>query len=79
MYRDGTLIEKNDLAENFAYFFDKKIQDLLLDTNINQGVYNGTQKVQTVESMFMDPTSVKEILRSLLWQNSSLTWKPEKD
>ena len=53
MYRDGTLIEKNDLAENFAYFFDKKIQDLLLDTNINQGVYNGTQKVQTVESMYV--------------------------
>ena len=70
MYRDGTLIEKNDLSENFAYFFDKNIQDLLLDTNINQSVYNGTQKVQTVESMFMDPTSVKEILRSLKIKNT---------
>ena len=70
MYLNGMQIEKDVLAEKFAFFFDKKIEDLLGDVVINENVYNGTQKVRPENKMFMDPMPLKEVLSSLKIKNS---------
>ena len=38
--------------ENFASFFDSKINNLLDEVEISNDVYNGTQKVQPETKMF---------------------------
>ena len=58
------------MAEKFACFSEKKIRDLLEEVIINEDNYNGTQKVQPENKMFMDPVSVKEELSSLKIKSS---------
>ena len=44
MYREGNEIVEDEVAENFAEFFENKISNLLADIVIDPGVYNGTRK-----------------------------------
>ena len=45
MNLNGTPIINEDLAEQFASMFEKKIEELASATSIDDNVYNGTKKI----------------------------------
>ena len=45
MNSNGTHIPNEDLAEEFAKMFEKKITDITRTTTIDNEVYNGTNKI----------------------------------
>ena len=51
MKHNGTIIPNENLAEEFASMFEKKIQDLISDTAIDNTVYNGVRKVTVADKV----------------------------
>ena len=70
MYERGTKIDKDELAEKFASFFDAKIKVLQETVAIKDDVYNGTQKITEENKMFMDIFSIREVLQTLKIKNT---------
>ena len=61
-YKSGVAIGKDKLPDEIASFFKEKISTLENSVELNDSVYNGTQKVPSVTKMFMTWH---------LWQNAS--------
>ena len=63
-------VKKSDRSDVFASFFDKKIRDIIDTVSVNEGVYNGTRKVNSENKFFMSREDVLECMLSLKCKNS---------
>jgi hypothetical protein len=62
LLKDNTEIPSKDVPDEFAKFFDTKVKNIILSVNIKEEVYNGTRKVNTENTMFMDKNSIRSIM-----------------
>ena len=70
MNLDGTPTPNEDLAEEFAKMFEKKINDTLSTTGVDDNVYNGTRKINEHNKNFMTSSNVRSAILSLKLKNS---------
>ena len=66
----GVPISNEVLAEEFANMFEKKIEDIVQSTKINNEVYNGTRKIFVDNKNFMSIENIKNAILSLKHKNS---------
>ena len=59
MHHNNTQIATEDLAEQFACMFEKKINDITSTTTINDSVYNGTRKINEENKNFMSVPNIR--------------------
>ncbi len=52
------LIAGDELADRFAWYFDKKIGTLISKANLEDRVYISQQKVNSANKLFMDTESI---------------------
>ena len=70
LFEEGAEIHTDQVAERFANFFDTKIKNIINSTEVDDGVYNGSNKAKSEVKFFMDPLSVKECMQSLKVKNT---------
>ena len=59
MKHNGTFVSNENLAEEFATMFEKKIQDIVAETTIDNSVYNGVRKVTVEDKNFMTGFNIR--------------------
>ena len=69
LYENGIEIRNKNLADHFAGFFDNKIQQILSETSIDHGNFNGYRKLHCDSVFFMDKNLVRECMESLVTKN----------
>ena len=69
MMCDGLQIDSDNLSDAFAQFFDSKVKSINETCRVNDNVYNGSQKVNGLESNFMTTRNVREALKSIKIKN----------
>ena len=62
-------IPSRDLPDSFAEFFSTKVQNIANECVINQNVYNGTQKINSLPENFMTQEYVYSAIKSLKIKN----------
>ena len=70
MNQNGTPIDNDELAEQFAAMFEKKTTDIVSETEINDNVYNGTRKLNEQDKNFMTDVNIINAIKSLKLKNS---------
>ena len=65
LYKGGEEIKGKNACNEFAKFFDNKVKNIAETTMVDKNIYNGVQKVQANNKMFMDELAVKECVLSL--------------
>ena len=70
LYKGGEEIEGKNACNEFAKFFDDKVKNIVETAMVDENIYNGVQKVQANNKMFMDEQSVRECILSLKIKNS---------
>ena len=60
------------LPDQFAAFFNSKIDHIANMLSVKDGVYNGIRKIYQENKMFMDKVSIKECMLSLKIKNSEV-------
>jgi hypothetical protein len=63
LLKEGADIDTDQVAERFANFFDTKIKNTINSTEVDDEVYNGSNKAKSEAKFFMDPLSVKECIQ----------------
>ena len=58
MFKDGILLDNENLQEEFSNFFNTQIQNLVSTTQIDEEVFNGSAKVQSREINFMTEINI---------------------
>ena len=68
----GVEVEKDEISECFAEYFDNKIQNLLTRVNMDPLVYNGTRKIQSdvINANFMTSFNIRKAVLSLKMKNA---------
>ena len=79
MILNGTHIQNEDLAEEFAKMFEKKINDITQTTSINNEVFNGSTKVNVQDKNFMSTLNIRNAILSLKTKNSEGYYKVGKN
>ena len=69
MSDNGISIDPSGLSDAFAEFFDKKVKSIVETCRVNDNVYNGTRKVDGLESNFMTTKHVHDALNSIKIKN----------
>ena len=69
MSDNGISIDPSGLSDAFAEFFDKKVKSIVETCRVNDTVYNGTRKVDGLESNFMATKHVHDALNSIKIKN----------
>ena len=69
MSDNGISIDPSGLIDAFAEFFDKKVKLIVETCRVNDNVYNGTRKVDGLESNFMTTRHVHDALNSIKIKN----------
>ena len=69
MFVQNVPITAGLLPDTFANFFDKKIQDIVGNTAVDDAVYNGRKIVTASNQMFMDRNSIRECVSTLKLKN----------
>ena len=69
MSHNGIIIPDDELQDALADFFENKIETLVRTARIDQGVYNGYQKMQVDDQDFMTPVNVLIAMKSLKIKN----------
>ena len=69
MSDNGISIDPSGLSDAFAEFFDKKVKSIVETCRVNDNVYNGTRKVDGLESNFMTTRHVHDALNSIKIKN----------
>ena len=62
MNLNSIAIANEDLAEQFANMFEKKINDIASTTSINDTVYNGSRKITEEDKNFMSTNNIRNDL-----------------
>ena len=70
MNLNSVTIANEDLAEQFANMFEKKINDIASTTSINDTVYNGSRKITEEDKNFMSTNNIRNAILSLKLKNS---------
>ena len=63
-------LEDNDQPDQFASYFDEKIKAIINTPCIDDSVYNGRKKVESLYKIFMDQESIRDCVLSLQVKNS---------
>ena len=63
-------ISSHELSNGFANFFEKKVNDIVIHTKVNQNVYNGTQTIQAQCGMFMTRDNNRECVSEIKVKNT---------
>ena len=69
MYRNGILIEPQNLPDEFASFFKDKVQNVVNNLVIDDNVYNGTRKINAENEDFMTENDVLIVMENLKTKN----------
>jgi hypothetical protein len=70
MFKSNEIINGDNLAEEFASYFNTKVLNISSETLPSDTVYNGKRKVVTEELNFMTELDIKECILSLKIKNS---------
>ena len=62
-------IINNDLPKAFAEFFESKITQIVVNTEISNNVYNGTKKVDHPNTFFMTDSDTLECFNNIKIKN----------
>ena len=66
----GINIEESNRSNAFAEFFDEKVKKTVLSCKVDNNVYNGQQKVNCVNDIFMTLENVFKAMKSIKIKNS---------
>ena len=55
--------------EAFAKFFKEKVQNITKNTTVDEQVFNGTEKLNAADELFMTELNVREVLSKLKIKN----------
>ena len=55
----GNTIKEGQLSESFANYFDQKVKKIVETCRIDENVYNGRKKIETINDNFMSVEKVK--------------------
>ena len=69
MYRNNYPIDANNLPDEFASFFNDKVQNIVNDQQINDAVYNGKLKINPINCNFMQESDVLIAMNTLKNKN----------
>ena len=69
MYLNGQLISEQEIPDAFASFFYEKIKNIVTLTEIDQTVYNGTNKLHAANENFMSEMELIAAINSLAFKN----------
>ena len=64
------IVGKLERAECFAEFFSKKVEEIVTNINVDQGVYNGERKIQSNDSNFMTHYHVTNAIKDVKIKNT---------
>ena len=67
---NNVTVTGQDVAEQFASFFENKVTRIVSETVINQNVYNGTNKMAAESAMFMTDNKISECIKDLKLKNT---------
>jgi hypothetical protein len=70
MFLQNEKINAEQVPDQFANYFDVKIQNILENVSIDDEVYNGIKKIEVNNNHFMDRVAVKACIQSLKLKNS---------
>ena len=65
MIFNGNRITGAEISECFAEFFNGKVLGIVESIKVDQGVYNGHQKIHAEDGMFMTSERITECVKSL--------------
>ena len=65
MTLDNKIIPREELPENFANFFQGKVENLANTCNIDQNIYNGGKIIEATNENFMTELNILQILKTL--------------
>ena len=68
---DGKPISNDELAEEFANMFEKKVNDIASTTKVKNDGYNGSRKITEQNKNFMDTSNLRKAILSLKLKNSA--------
>ena len=69
VYLNGQLISEQEIPDAFALFFYEKIKNIVTLTEIDQTVYNGTNKLHAANENFMSEMELIAAINSLAFKN----------
>ena len=62
---NGCEISGHKVSNAFANFFEKKVNDIVGNTRVDDNVYNGAIKLNAQCEMFMTKINIKESIKSI--------------
>ena len=62
-------INCRETADSFAKFFKNKVQSIISECSVDNNVYNGNQKVNTISQNFMTKENIIDAIKSLKSKN----------
>ena len=65
MYLNDNQVTSDKLSDTFAEFFNRKVVGIVESTRVDQGVYNGHQKINAKDWMFMAGERITECIKKL--------------
>ena len=69
LYNNGIEIPKDNVAEAFAGFFDGKVRQLVLNSELDPNIYNGKQKIHCDNGFFMSREDTLDCVSTLKIKN----------
>ena len=69
MFKNNVHINDENLPDEFAEFFKLKVQNIVTEQTINNSVFNGTQKINSIEVDFMKESDVFKAMQTLKIKN----------
>jgi hypothetical protein len=69
LYRNGIEIPNDNVTEAFADFFDSKVRQLVLDSEIDPNIHNGKRKIYCNNSFFMSRDYILDCVSTLKIKN----------
>ena len=69
MFKNNVPIDDENLPDEFAEFFKSKVQNIVTEQTINNNLFNGTQKINSIEVDFMKENDVFKAMQTLKIKN----------
>ena len=66
----GNIVDKTNLSESFATYFDEKVRRILETSKLDERVYIGRKKIEVLNDNCMSIESVSKAIKSIGVKNS---------
>jgi hypothetical protein len=70
MLESGVEIPEENLSDRFAYYFDKKIKDVVSRVELDESVFNGNKKLECWDFIFIGKPAILSCIKTLKYKNS---------